>query len=475
MRRVLLIVLLALGVGAGTVYWQFDRLLEALFQYPAPRADETKPRDEAEGRKADAVYFAAFTKYDRSYSDVARRQAEALSARLIADAPSLTRAAFMLRVAEIAALADNGHTQISRSAFAKGVVALPLESVWFSEGFFVLRTHDDHANLLGARIEAIDGRPIEQVLAAASKYAGGTAEHRRMLLTRFLRSPELLYAAGLAREATALTLKGTLATGAPFEDRIVGVPLAMDVPIVPNVQRLLYPAIPDESEKFGWISFIKGDQALPLYLQSSRKLFVTAPLDLDGFYVGISFNADGDEEKIGPFLRDAEQQIRSRKPRYVVVDMRMNGGGDYTTTYDFGSRLPEMASAARIYVLTSNYTFSAAITTTGFIKQAGKDRVTIVGEPVGDRLAFWAEGGRFFLPNVQVGVSYAAGMHDYEHPCLNVLACFWLNYLYPVQVATLKPDIDAPLTFAAYRALRDPGLEAVLAREQATRSATAQR
>jgi hypothetical protein len=171
--------------------------------------------------------------------------------------------------------------------------------------------------------------------------------------------------------------------------------------------------------------------------------------------------------KIGAFLHDAEQQIRLQKPAYIVVDMRMNGGGDYTTTYDFGSRLASMQPSARIYVLTSNYTFSAAITTTAFIKQAGGDRVTIVGAPVGDRLTFWAEGGRFFLPNVQTGVNYAAGMHDYAHACWNVLACFWLNYFYPVQVATLKPDIAAPLTFDAYRALRDPAMDAVMAREAA--------
>lgn len=153
--------------------------------------------------------------------------------------------------------------------------------------------------------------------------------------------------------------------------------------------------------------------------------------------------------------------------------MRKNGGGDYTTTYDFASRLPQMSPAARIYVLTSGYTFSAAITTTAFIKQAGGDRVTIVGEPVGDRLTFWAEGGRFVLPNVEVGVSYAAGKHDYAHVCWNVLECFWVNYLYPVRVDTLRPDIAAPLTFADYRALRDPALDAVLAHEKAAVTKTA--
>jgi hypothetical protein len=296
-----------------------------------------------------------------------------------------------------------------------------------------------------------------------------------MLLTRFMRSPELLHAAGLALEPSALTLTGVRADGAAFEMRMAGEAVAPDAPIVPNVHRLLYPTIAEDSGKLGWLSFLKADQALPLYLQSAKKLFVTAPLGNNGLYIGISHNADGDEEKIGAFLHDAEVQIRAQNPAYIVVDMRMNGGGDYTTTYDFGSRLPAMAPAARIYVLTSSYTFSAAITTTAFIKQAGGDRVLIVGSPVGDRLTFWAEGGRFFLPNVQVGVNYAAGMHDYAQTCWNVLKCFWLNYLYPVRVATLKPDISAPVTFADYRALRDPALEAVMAHERGAGRASASR
>ena len=43
---------------------------------------------------------------------------------------------------------------------------------------------------------------------------------------------------------------------------------------------------------------------------------------------------------------------------------------------------------------------------------------------------------------------------------------FWLNMFYPVHVDTLDPDVPAPLTFAAYRELRDPAMEAVMAREK---------
>src|SRR5262245_52551899 len=68
MRRLLLLMLVVIAGGAGLVYWRFDDAVALLFQYQPPKVDETKLTDEAEGRRRDAAYFAAYTRYDRSYS-----------------------------------------------------------------------------------------------------------------------------------------------------------------------------------------------------------------------------------------------------------------------------------------------------------------------------------------------------------------------------------------------------------------------
>lgn len=158
-------------------------------------------------------------------------------------------------------------------------------------------------------------------------------------------------------------------------------------------------------------------------------------------------------------------RVSAERPVFIVLDMRNNGGGDYTTTYAFARALPRAAGSAPIYVLTSPWTFSAAITTVAALEDEGGGQVVIVGEEVGDRLDFWAEGGSFDLPNAFLLANYAAGRHVYDRPCRNLDQCFWLNYRYPVRVSSLAPDIAAPLTFAAYRQNRDPAMEAVLARE----------
>ncbi len=73
------------------------------------------------------------------------------------------------------------------------------------------------------------------------------------------------------------------------------------------------------------------------------------------------------------------------------------------------------------------------------------------------------------LPNAFVTVYYASGRHNYRAACTDTGSCFWLNYVYPVKVDSLDPDIRAPITFAAYRARRDPAMDAVLERESARR------
>jgi hypothetical protein len=104
-------------------------------------------------------------------------------------------------------------------------------------------------------------------------------------------------------------------------------------------------------------------------------------------------------------------------------------------------------------------TFSAAITTAGFVKEAGGDAVTILGEPIGDRLVFFAEGNRGCLPNSKLCVDYATGKHDYTQSCSDWKVCFWLTWLYPVRVKTLSPDEIIPVKFSDWNLGHDVAFE----------------
>src|SRR6185312_1805599 len=152
----------------------------------------------------------------------------------------------------------------------------------------------------------------------------------------------------------------------------------------------------------------------PLAFQEPDLLFRSAPIPGScAMLVQLRANqGDG----IGAFLKSTEAEIAARRPCAVILDNRFNGGGDYTNTSGFASRLPSLTP--HIYILTGVETFSAGITTTVFVKQASAPGQTVLlGGEVGDRLAFFSEGGSGCLPHAPFCFHYATGMHDYTHAC----------------------------------------------------------
>jgi hypothetical protein len=55
----------------------------------------------------------------------------------------------------------------------------------------------------------------------------------------------------------------------------------------------------------------------------------------------------------------------------------------------------------------------------------------------------------------------ATERHDYRTGCRNIENCHGSVARHPIAVETLAPDIEAPWTIEAYRAGRDPAMEAV--------------
>src|SRR5690606_23716224 len=228
-----------------------------------------------------------------------------------------------------------------------------------------------------------------------------------------------------------------------------------------NADRWYYPA-PVEGEGDNWRALLTADAA-PWALQEPDTPFRMrdAP-ELDAFWIELRQNNSSGDADIAEFMLDSLEAARTSGRRNIVLDMRMNGGGDLNTTRAWVRRLPRTVQG-RVFVLTSPWTFSAAISTVGYLKQSAPDRVTIVGEMVGDRLDFHAEGDIFTLPNSGGAILIATERHDYRPGCRNVESCHGSVVRHPIAVESLAPDINAPWTIEAYRTGRDPAAEAIAA------------
>ncbi len=434
----------------------------ALAQHMPPPPSAQTESATPEARIADiAVFREQFLAVDRAYTDAARAEAEARLAALEARVGEVSQAYFELELARIVALADNGHSayfpgprsrrfnRISAARFAP-----------FGEDFYVLRANPEHGDLLGARLVSIDGRSAGQVRDVARTLGGGTAGWRDRNVAYFLESPEQMQALGVIANPERATYRFRLANGRTVTRRFEAEP-ANPNRVRANSDRWFYPALLEE-EGDDWVALLAPEQA-PWSLQDPATPFRMrdAP-ELDAFVIELRQNSQSDTMDIAEFMLASLDAARASGRRNIVLDMRMNGGGDLNNTRAWVRRLPRIVPG-RVFVLTSPWTFSAAISTVGYLEQEAPERVVIVGEHVGDRLDFHAEGNVIVLPHSGGAILHATERHDYRTGCENIENCHGSVVRHPIAVESLVPDIEAPWTIEAYRAGRDPAMEAVAA------------
>jgi hypothetical protein len=410
-------------------------------------------------RRADLAQFRTdVLAAEQSFTPAARAEATERLQRLEVSADTLSDLYMELELARIVALADNGHTMAFAGPRAARWNRVPLRLAPFGQAFHVVRSQEAHADLLGAQLLSIDGRPAAELLALARTLAGGPDNWRDRNAAYLLESPEQLHALGGARARDAATYRFLLADGREVERRVTGEPPGADRERSSAGGALVPGALPRQ----GWRTLLSTSQA-PWALQEPGVPFRwrEAP-ELSGLVIELRQTRNAPDLPIRTFLASMTGEIRTRRPQHLVLDMRMNGGGDLNTARDFMRSLPTLVPG-RIFVLTSPWTFSAAISSVGYLEQAAPDRVTIVGELVGDRLIFWSEGPVITLTHSGIGILIATERHDYQGGCAGYSDCHGPVVRNPISVPSLAPDIVAPWTIEAYRAGRDPGIEAVVA------------
>ncbi|MES2305216.1 MAG: hypothetical protein V4558_06900 [Gemmatimonadota bacterium] len=417
---------------------------------------QSPARGNAAAQREDLAAFERdFLNVDRAFSPAARAEAKRRLASLTAQAGTLSDTRFGLSLAQIVALADNGHTLTINRGNGSGFRRVGIRLAPFGQDFYVLRATADHAELLGARLVAIDGTPIARLRDSARTLAGGIPAWRDRNAGAFLESPGQLYAMGLARGESRASYRLATRDG---KTRDVGLALAPDLPSGGyRAAAILEPL----DERNGWRALLtpaKAPWSLQQFDQTLRRR--DAP-ELDAYLIQLRANVDG-SESIADFLADSDSLRRAAHRRNIVLDMRMNGGGNLQLTQKWMSSIVSRLPAdGRVVVLTSPWTFSAAISSTGYLKQSAPARVVLVGEAPGDRLNFFAEGQPMQLPHSGAMYLVATQRHDYITGCKRYTDCHGYVVRFPIAVKNLDPDVSAPWTLESYAAGRDPGMEAV--------------
>jgi hypothetical protein len=431
------------------------------FHPSAPQPHDPPAASALDAQRQDIRYFRQLMALDRSFAPTDRAEANRKLDALEALGTVLDKPHFRVSLMQVDALADNGHSKVENER-STAPLELPVRVAAFSDGLYIMRATEINADLLGGRVTAIDGQSIDVVMTKLEQLRGGTPQWRRLYASQYLALQDLLYGIDVAPVMQHSNWTVETSVGVSITRRLDAYAPPASEPAVFVKRWLSSEPLAGMAEQ--WRA-IEPDRPWPISLIDFDKAFRSLPLPgTCTQFVQLKSNADQGGENIKDFLSGTESRLRQVQPCNVILDLRYDDGGDFVNTYGFARALPKLIPpAGQIIMLTGPVTFSAGISTAAFVKHAGQGRVVIVGEPVGDRLQFFSEGGWACLPNSQLCVAYETGKHDYQHACTDWDVCFWLNYFFQFRVKSLDPDEVIPLSFKDWRAGVDPVLDRAIA------------
>ena len=284
-------------------------------------------------------------------------------------------------------------------------------------------------------------------MARVGAYMGGPSDQLKVFGPQVLIRPAALFGMGLSARRNETNFSFRLADGDGFETGLSGGP-------APDADSLIR-----VTDRLG---------RLPLYLRTPQDAALLAWLpEADAAYVRINRNrAEGLREDLDGIL----QEIAAGNPRHVIVDLRLNGGGNMLLTADFAEALPTVIPAGgRLAILIGPETFSAGIITAAILKDRAGGEALLLGAPPGDRLTWWSEDRVIRLPNSGLKVLANDGFHDWQNGYLAGDSRYAgnprqaaRNQRYSAAAGSLQPDIPVSLTFADHAQGRDPLLARAL-------------
>jgi Peptidase family S41 len=360
------------------------------------------------------------------YHAVTRERLRAEVAALAQRAPSLSRPELVVGLMRVVGLLGerDGHSGLYPldPEHPRTLHAYPLKLYSFPDGLYVIDAAD--RTLVGARLATIEGVPAEEVVRRVRPLMTRDNESTiQMRLPGFVVGEEVLAGLGIGdggpasfafADGRAVTLRPT--TAAAYVSRF----------------------------GFEWqVSRPSGRQ--PLWLQRQDVPQWLRTIDRGrAVYLGY-------HHVTGGAYTTAERLVRlAGRPqvRRVVVDVRMNGGGDNTTYGPLVEALRRPAIGRKAVVLTGRVTFSAAA---NFVAEVeGRTRARLIGEPTGGAPNQWGDNTVLELPvaglALRLANQYVVVTDEKD-----------------VRV-TIQPDVQVELTAADFFAGRDPVLARALSR-----------
>ncbi len=343
-----------------------------------------------------------------------------------------------LLISKCVSMADDAHTSVHFGKFRR----IPLRLYLFDDGLYVIKAKKGFEQYLGYRVNKICNKTIDELIDILDYYMSGNNSWIKYKSSYFFASPDFFEGINLSEQSDSIKYEFVNANDTIVD--YLNVEQKTDYSDEYDSWRDLAPSNTIILDTTNWIHILSYD--IPLYLSKPNIPGFIKQLDsLNALYIQINTTT-----KISGLLNEIEQSIETNNIQNLIIDLRLNGGGNYLQQAAFSKIIPKSFDG-KIFIITGYGTFSAGICTAARLKYYSEGKSVIVGQEIGDRLRFWAEGKQFRLPNSRIRIRAATGYHDWENNKIIPFKTFWLNLFFGVPAKNLNPDIPVDNNFIDYK------------------------
>ncbi len=354
--------------------------------------------------------------------------------------PNMEDHEIIVGLARIVSSFKYGHTALGFRSIKEIFHQLPINLYQFNDGVYIQGVHQNYKQALGAKIIAVEGVSIDEVLLAIKPVVPiENEQYMKAYGLRYLIIPEVLHAQRVIKQLSN-TVELTLEKeGKTFKLQFNTLPEGETVPTIYGFVE----------QKGDWLDARNQDQT-PLYLKNLDKIYYYEYLpDKKTVYVRQSQVQDEPNEDIPTFYTRVFDFIDKNDVEKLVIDIRLNGGGNNYKNKAVITRIIEakkINKVGKFYVIIGRRTFSASQNLVNEIDNY--TNAIFVGEPTAENINFYGDNKRVELPNSKIP-AYLSFAWWQDKPQ-------WENGPWTA------PHLAVDISFNDYKNNKDPVLDAAL-------------
>jgi tetratricopeptide (TPR) repeat protein len=334
---------------------------------------------------------------------------------------------------------EYGHTIFAYWENVIPLHQLPIVLYQYDDGIYLQGIRKEYKKALGAKLLAIEGVPVDEVLKLMRPVV--PAENEQFVKgygIQYLNFPEFLHAQGVLKTMSTSVVFTLEKDGKTFEQRMEATPFKRP----PRQYGMVVPG-------GDWLES-RDLSTTPRYLKNLDRIYYYDYLkEQKTVYVRHSQIMDDSIQPIPEFYAEVFDFIDKNDVDKLILDVRLNGGGNNYKNKPIVTGVianKKINQPGKFIVIIGRRTFSACQNLVNELHTY--TNAIFIGEPTSENINFYGDNHALTLPNTQMKalLSFA----------------WWQDKPQWENKPALSPQIATGLTFEQYVTNQDPALEAAL-------------